>query len=340
MQLESGRINLDNIKDQVSDKSYLTDYMRSDETNFNTYAKKNNIKLKTPKYIKIANELDDKRLQKYWDEKLNDHIAYLQKNKLFLTKDGYINMPEARKQLSKDPENNIHLAQAFERKLGTPLYSVKKDITPSYTTKWLDTVKNNKKVKVEIKTDKQGNSSLTGNVLPKEPTKEEKEMKDKAKNEFLSMQQAINDMKNWADTHKDSYTGFVQGGWSYLTDLVGATSKDEATFRQNKEMIIGPITKAIYGGHASDKDRQNIVDAMPKFIDNDETFKAKLNAIYTRAKKSLGEKIKTWETAGYDVTPQIEFYNALSLNAIKDEQTTKTTTISETQKDEIFNEIF
>ena len=51
----------------------------------------------------------------YTVEELNDaQIKLLQKNKLFLNDDGTINKVAARKQLSKNPKQNIYLAQEFE----------------------------------------------------------------------------------------------------------------------------------------------------------------------------------------------------------------------------------
>jgi hypothetical protein len=251
-------------------------------------------------------------------------------------------MDEVRMQLAKDPQN-LHLAQAFERKYGVKLDTPNKEKNTNnrYKTNTpFEIMKDGKKVKVQQTIDTTTGEVVKSNYFDAEDKTKTPEIKDKIKNEFLSMQQSITDLSEWGSKHKDEYTGLWNGGWGWVQDKVGYIKPDEATFRQRKEMIIGPITKAIYGGHASDKDRQNIVDAMPKFTDNDEAFKAKLTAVFDRAKVSLKEKIAVWKEDGYDVTVQEKFLESLSNPFDKKENKTNNSNMSEQDKDTIFNSIF
>lgn len=139
---EAMRLNIDNaksdktikeisvreIQDKVADNKIISEYMASNYSDYNTWAKDKGAKLKTPEALKLVEAESDARTQKMWDESLSDHLTYLKEKNLFSDKDGNINMPEVRKQLAKDPQN-FYLAQAFERRFKTPMDKPQEDLT-------------------------------------------------------------------------------------------------------------------------------------------------------------------------------------------------------------------
>lgn len=139
---EAMRLNIDNaksdkaikeisvreIQDKVADNKIISDYMSSNYSDYNTWAKDKGVKLRTPEAMKLVESESDAKTQKMWDESLGNHINYLKENNLYADKDGNINMPEVRKQLAKDPQN-FYLAQAFERRFKTPIDKPQEEIT-------------------------------------------------------------------------------------------------------------------------------------------------------------------------------------------------------------------
>ncbi len=125
---EINKTTLDIAKDKVHDNKAYASYVNSDYADFNTWSKDNDVQLKTPEMIDLAEKTSDKKLQKVYDESLADHEKYLKENNLFLDKSGNVNLTEVRKQLSKDPQN-LYLAEAFERKYGSKLNKPAKELT-------------------------------------------------------------------------------------------------------------------------------------------------------------------------------------------------------------------
>jgi hypothetical protein len=129
MQLESGHINMQAIKDTVADSQVIKSYIKSDYGDANEYLADNNITLKTLKAQEQIDALSDKKMIKFWDDELVANEKYLRDNKKFLTKDGTIDMPNIRKQLGNG-SHHLQLSQAFERKYNTKLYNIPKDKKP------------------------------------------------------------------------------------------------------------------------------------------------------------------------------------------------------------------
>jgi hypothetical protein len=114
------KLQYQSVADTVADKKVVSEYIASDSADLSTWLEDNKKTLKTPEWQLKAKELSDSRMDTVWDESLNAHESYLKENNLFLTDDGHVNMDEVRMQLAKDPQN-LHLAQAFERKYGVKL---------------------------------------------------------------------------------------------------------------------------------------------------------------------------------------------------------------------------
>lgn len=114
-------ISVNEIKTKLEDQKAVSAFMQSEDTDWGTYAREHNIKLKTPEMIQTVEKLSDERYNKLMDDSLSAHELYLKENGKFLDKNGNVDLQSVRKQLSSDPTNNLGLAQAFERKYGTKL---------------------------------------------------------------------------------------------------------------------------------------------------------------------------------------------------------------------------
>ncbi len=126
MKLETGRINMQAIKDTVADNQVIKSYIKSDYGDVNEYLSDNKLTMKTLKAQEQIDTLSDNKMQKFWDDELVANEKYLIDNKKFLTKDGTIDMSSIRKQLGGG-SHHLQLSQAFERKYNTNLYNVPKD---------------------------------------------------------------------------------------------------------------------------------------------------------------------------------------------------------------------
>ncbi len=188
---------------------------------------------------------------------------------------------------------------------------------------------------VIIANDKTKTDDVKIKEINKLADKKDDSLNSKMKTEFDSMVQGLQDFNNWKDQHKDSYTGLAQGGIiPTVTNLFGFNvgGEDEAIFRQTRELMIGPITKAIYGGHASDADRKNIEKSFPSFGDTDTEFKAKMKSLNNRGLKTLKTKIDIGEQQGLNVDVYKKY-----LTLFDKSEPTKTENKSEVVGTSIFN---
>lgn len=114
-------ISVQSIQDKLDDEKIVGDFIASDYTDYNTYAKDKGVKLRSPEMMQAVEKLSDANYSKLMDENWALHEGYLKENGKFLDAKGNIDMSAVREQLKLDPTNNIGLAQAAERKYGVKI---------------------------------------------------------------------------------------------------------------------------------------------------------------------------------------------------------------------------
>jgi hypothetical protein len=117
-----------------------------------------------------------------------------------------------------------------------------------------------------------------------------KEISDKTNEKLTNMITGLEDLKRFKESYKPEFTGLGNAITGMVGDAIGTQSnfikndgKEESAFRTQLPLMTGPITKAIYGGNASDKDRASIEAAMPNFRDQEKDWKAKTNIFYQKS---------------------------------------------------------
>ena len=120
------QLQYESVVDTLADNKSEMGYMASDYGSYKEYLADNNLTLKTKQGQANLEALEDKKEIEFYDKELVANEKYLRDNKLFMTEDGQMDMPEIRKQLSKG-SHNLQLSQAFERKYNTKIVTPPKE---------------------------------------------------------------------------------------------------------------------------------------------------------------------------------------------------------------------
>jgi len=162
-------------------------------------------------------------------------------------------------------------------------------------------------------TDTQKNNFIYENKVPKEieeiPSTEN--IKEKTDKELRTMITGLQDMRRFKESYDSSFTGIGDAALGFIGDLVGKqtgeifgdkTAEDEARFRTQLPLMVGPIVKAIYGGNASNADRNNVQNALPTFRDSSKEWNAKMDVFYQKSLESLQTNLNVLKAKNFDTT--------------------------------------
>ncbi len=135
-----------------------------------------------------------------------------------------------------------------------------------------------------------------------------KEISDKTNEKLTNMITGLEDLKRFKESYKPEFTGLGNAITGMVGDAVGTQAnfindgKEESAFRTQLPLMTGPITKAIYGGNASDKDRASIEAAMPNFRDQEKDWKAKTNIFYQKSLENIQTNLDVLKANGQDTS--------------------------------------
>jgi hypothetical protein len=324
-------ISVQGITDKIEDEKAVGGYIASDYTDWGTYAKDNGIKLKTPQMMQSIEKLSDERYVKLMDESLGGHEMYLKEQNRFYDKNGNIDMPEVRKQLSQDP-NNIFLAQAFERKYGTKLEKPAVEVSAKDQVAMLKAQADiNKSIKSVEKMDFEMKNPKTQEK--KDPFEKEKllyqmELKSgkldsnvsfeswmsstggklKIQNESISKPKdkltvqfdGISKLTELIKDYDDTQAGILQGGGQAIQELTGIHSQQSAKLESQRNGITMALTKALAGGSASNTDRERVESIIGGAWQTESGTAGKYKSSLDQSIISVNETITQLENAGYD----------------------------------------
>lgn len=150
--------------------------------------------------------------------------------------------------------------------------------------------------------------------LPEKMTEsnDKSQIKEKTDKELRTIITGLQDLKKWGNSYNSEFSGPIDAATGAIGDLVGGQVSDgEAAFRSQREGIIGPATKAVYGGNASNADRENVNNMLPNFRDGETAWKEKQKTVFTKGLENFKTNIDVLKANGFDTSAYEDEYNKL-----------------------------
>src|SRR3990172_4818136 len=97
-------------------------------------------------------------------------------------------------------------------------------------------------------------------------------------------------------------TGKISSAQNWLAQTVGMDDSQKTAFKSDIESQLADYVRSISGTAAAEKERIALMQILPKFSDNDETFSAKLDSFIKRAKQGRAIELENYRRLGKNIS--------------------------------------